>query len=242
MDAPATFRSAVSGLEAGIDRQRQERPEITFDNQPPPRKLAPYAAAIGATVHERPAGARGGARPPAAAAQDADAEIGWGSFVLLYDPAGQAGWGGPFRMIAYVRAELDPEIAADPLIGQVGWSWLTEALDARAAGYRQVSGTVTRVVTEGFGAKEGQPVATEFELRASWSPAAPGSVRPAATAAPADGPGPGRADLDGPRADGPGRVDLEGHLAAWCDALCAACGLPPLPAGVSALRRTRRRP
>ena len=32
-------------------------------------------------------------------------------------------------MIAYVRAELDPEIAADPLIGQVGWSWLTEALE-----------------------------------------------------------------------------------------------------------------
>jgi hypothetical protein len=219
MDAAATFRSAVNDLQAGRDRQLQERPEIVFDEQPPPRKLAPYAAAIGATVHE-PAPGRPGV------SDDADTEIGWGSFVLLYDPAGQAGWGGPYRVIVYVRAELDPEIAADPLIGRVGWSWLTEALDARAAGYRQVSGTVTRVVTEGFGAKEGQPVATEFELRASWSPALPGSARP------------------GPHGPWPGAVprDLDGHLAAWCDALCAACGLPPLPAGVSALRRSRRRP
>ncbi len=208
MDAAATFRSAVNDLQAGMDQQRETRPEIAFDDQPPPRKLAPYAAAIGATVHE-PA--------PPASGHDPDSEIGWGSFVLLYDPAGQDGWGGPFRMIAYVRAELDPEIAADPLIGQVGWSWLTEALDARTAGYRQISGTVTRVVTEGFGAKEDQPMATEFELRASWSPATAGTGAPG---------------------------DLDGHIAAWCDALCAACGLPPLPPGVSALRpsRSRRRP
>ena len=49
-------------------------------------------------------------------------------------------WDGRFRFIAYIRAELDPEIAADALIGQVGWSWLTEALDARAGGYRQSPG------------------------------------------------------------------------------------------------------
>ena len=65
-------------------------------------------------------------------------EIGSGRFVLLYDPAGQDGWAGPFRVIAYLRAELEPEIAADPLIGQVGWSWLTEALDAQA---RRLRGT-----------------------------------------------------------------------------------------------------
>ena len=107
-------------------------------------------------MHEPGPGRRPGAGTRAG--DDTDTEIGWGSFVLLYDPAGQAGWDGPFRMIAYVRADLEPEIAADPLIGQVGWSWLTEALDARTAGYRQVSGTVTRVVTEGFGAKQDQPV------------------------------------------------------------------------------------
>ena len=224
MDAAATFRSAVNDLEAGLDQQRRERPEIVFEKQPPPRKLAPYAAAIGATVHDPDAGRRTGAGPGPEFTHDPDAEIGWGSLVLLYDPAGQTGWAGPFRMIAYVRADLEEEIAADPLIGQVGWSWLTEALDARTTGYRQTSGTVTRVVTEGFGAKEDQPVATGFELRASWSPATPGAGIPvAAHRAP---------------------PDLDGHVAAWCDALCAASGLPPLPAGVSALRlpRTRRRP
>ncbi len=219
MDAAATFRSAVADIEAGMDQQRQVRPELAFENQPPPRRLAPHAAAIGATVHD----------PHPGAGDDADTEIGWASFVLLYDPAGQAGWAGPFRVIAYIRAELEPEIAADPLIGQVGWSWLTEALDARTAGYAQISGTDTRVVTEGFGAKQAEPVATGFELRASWSPAGPGAVRPGATPAT-------------PHPDGaPG--DLDGHVAAWCDALCAAAGLPPLPAGVSPLRpRSRRRP
>jgi hypothetical protein len=231
MDAAATFRSAVSDLEAGMDQQRKARREITFDNQRPPRKLAPYAAAIGATVHEPVPGGSTRAVVP----DDADTEIGWGSFVLLYDPAGQTGWAGPFRVIAYIRADLDPEIAADPLVGQVGWSWLTEALDTRTNGYRQVSGTVTRVVTEGFGTKQDQPVTTEFELRASWSPAVPTATGPIA--------GPGTAQSGTLQPDGPPQ-DLDGHIAAWCDALCAACGLPPLPAGVSALRppRSRRRP
>jgi hypothetical protein len=230
MDAAATFRSAVSDLEAGMDQQRQARREIVLDNQRPPRKLAPYAAAIGAIVHEPAPGPQAGGSARPVAADDADTEIGWGSFVLLYDPAGQTGWAGPFRVIAYIRAELDPEIAADPLIGQVGWSWLTEALDARTNGYRQVSGTVTRVVTEGFGAKDDEPVTTEFELRASWSPVVPVAAGPVTQ--------PGTARPDG------APQDLDGHIAAWCDALCAACGLPPLPAGVSALRppRSRRRP
>jgi len=216
-DPAATFRSAVEAFEAGVETQRRERPELVFDSQPPPRRLAPYAAAIGATVpaagvHGRPAG---GPDP------GADSDVAWGSLVMLYDPAGQPGWAGPFRIVAYVRAELEPEIAADPLIGQVGWTWLTEALDARTIGYREISGTITRVVTEGFGAKHSEPVATGFELRASWSPAWPA------------GPAPERAP-----------AGLCGHVAAWCDALCAASGLPPLPAGVRPLQpqRSRRQP
>jgi Protein of unknown function (DUF3000) len=201
-DPAATFRATVRDLEAAMQRRQQEQPELAFESQPPPRKLAPYAAAVGATLHESPGGQRSG--------PDADAgEIGWGSFVLLYDPAGREQWTGPLRVVVYLRADLEPEIAADPLIGQVGWSWLTETLGARTAGYWKPSGTVTRVVTEGFGIKAGDPTATSFELRASWSP-----------------------DRGG---------DIGGHLAAWCDALCTAAGLPPLPAGVSALRRRTQR-
>jgi hypothetical protein len=185
-----TFRRAVAELKAGLAQQRDARPELDFDEEPAPRRLAPYAAAIAASVLE------------------GDTEIGWGKFVLLYDPAGQAGWAGQFRIIAYVRAELDPEIAADPLIAEVGWSWLLEALDARATGYGQTSGTVTRVVTEGFGSKQDEPMSTGFELRASWSPAGGGDDDP--------------------------QPAMDGHVAAWCDALCTAAGLPPL--GVAALR------
>jgi Protein of unknown function (DUF3000) len=191
----AIFRLAVDDLDAGLADQRDTRPELAFEDEPAPRRLAPYAAAIAASVLE------------------GDTEIGWGKFVLLYDPAGQPGWAGQFRIIAYVRAELDPEIAADPLIAAVGWSWLTEALEARTAGYGQTSGTVTRVVTEGFGSKQDEPTATGFELRASWSPTAGGQ--------------------------GDERPALDGHVAAWCDALCMAAGLPPL--GVSALRPPSRR-
>lgn len=236
----ATFRSAIRDLEAGLERQRELRPELAFEQEPAPRKLAPYAASVAVTV------------------EGADGDVGWGRFVLLYDPAGQRGWGGPFRIIAHIRVDLEPEIAADPLVGEVGWSWLTEALEARAVGYQQTSGTVTRVVTEGFGAKQDEPTTTEFELRASWSPACqwPGAgqpgISPSGTAPSGTGqsgtgqPGTGEPDggmVGGTLAGGelPGGLGLDGHVAAWCDALCAAAGLPPLAAGVSALRRPRSR-
>jgi hypothetical protein len=231
----AAFRSAVAEVEAGLGRVRELRPELAFEQEPAPRRLAPYAASVTVTA--------GGA----------DGDVGWGRFVLLFDPAGQRGWGGPFRIIGHIRVDLEPEIAADPLVGAVGWSWLTEALDARAVGYQHPSGTVTRVVTEGFGAKQDEPVTTEFELRASWSPACPQPAR----SQPADGdkvagwtalaragdsqPGSGPAD-SGPAGGGQsGGLGLDGHVAAWCEALCAAAGLPPLAAGVSALRQPRGR-
>jgi hypothetical protein len=113
------------------------------------------------------------------------------------------------------------------MLGEVAWSWLTEALDARTSGYAAPSGTVTRVVTEGFGAKREEPQATGFELRASWSPVAVADL-------PEGQPGPaGEAE--------PVQAGLDGHLAAWCGAICAAAGLPPLVAGVTALRPPPRR-
>jgi hypothetical protein len=191
----ATFDAAAADFYAGREAQRPVHPQVTFEDVPAPRKLAPFAAAIAATVRVADHGEL--------------ADIGWGRLVLLYDPDGQSGWAGQFRVIAYIRAEVEPEIAADPLLGSVGWSWLTEALDAHAAGYAAPSGTVTRVITEGFGGKADEPTATGLELRASWSP------------------------------DG---LALAGHVAAWCDALCTAAGLPPAVAGVSVMPRRGRRP
>jgi Protein of unknown function (DUF3000) len=198
----AAFRAAVADLRAGQEVVSAIRPELAFEDIPAPRTLAPYATAVGATVRVD------------------GAEVASGRFVLLYDPGGQRGWAGAWRVIVYIRADAEPEIAEDPMIGQVAWSWLTEALDERTAGYAEPSGTVTRVITEGFGTKEQEPPALGFEVRASWSPAAtPDSAPPAAAL----------------------ETGTAGHLAAWCSALCAAAGLPPLAAGVAALRPPARR-
>ena len=232
--AAAIFRGAAADLEAERIRQTALRPELAFEDVPAPRKLAPYAAVLSAAVH-------------------ADGtEVATGRLILLYDPACQQGWAGPYRIVAQIQADLDADIAVDPLLGPVGWSWLTEALDAHDAPYAAPSGTVTRVVTEGFGAKGGDPAATEFELRASWSPAQPNgkSERPESERPGSERPGPAQ---PGPQRPGPERPGSEqagseqaeqagpeqprfaGHVAAWCDALCAAAGLPPLEPGVSAL-------
>ena len=98
------------------------------------------------------------------------------------------------------------------MLGQVGWSWLIEALDARTPGYAAPSGTVTRVTTEGFGGKEDEPPVHGYEQRASWSPRGRRHV-----------------PLDGP--------DIAAHVTAWCDSLAAAAGLPPLALGARPLPR-----
>ena len=155
--AEATFAAAVAAFMAG--REALRRRDLLFEDVPAPKRLAPFATAMAATVRRD------------------ETDVAWGRLVLLYDPDGQQGWGGFFRLVAYVRADVEPEMAADPLLGEVGWSWLSEALDARVPGYAVPSGTVTRVITEGFGAKQDEVPLTGFELRASWSPTGPGQQR-----------------------------------------------------------------
>ncbi len=56
-------------------------------------------------------------------------ELATGRLVLLHDPDGEQAWDGVLRLVVYVRAEVDAELASDPLLPDVGWSWLTDALD-----------------------------------------------------------------------------------------------------------------
>ena len=56
------------------------------------------------------------------------------------------------------------------MLGAVGWSWLTDALDAHDLPADNIAGTVTRVVSESFGDLEDTAVDVEMEIRASWSP------------------------------------------------------------------------
>jgi hypothetical protein len=150
-DVPAPFERVQAALRAAVDRP-PVRAGLTIENMPAPQRLAPYAAALSAT------------------ATVGETEVAIGRLIVLYDPDGQPGWDGQFRVVAYIRSDLEPEIAADPLLGPVGWSWLTEALDQHGAGHTAASGTVTRAVSESFGDKDGDPTTTELELRASWSP------------------------------------------------------------------------
>ena len=183
------FAAALAAVAAGRDAVAAARDDLELEDWPAPRKLAPYAFALAATAY-----------------RDGE-EAGTGKLMLLYDPDGRDGWTGTFRVVCHVQADVEEEMAADPLLGEVGWSWLTDALDLHAPGYTAPSGTVTRVITEGYGTKSDDPPATGFELRASWCPAV----------SPGEGSGEDGADI----AD-----ELSGAVVAWCDLLAAAAGLP----------------
>ena len=82
-------------------------------------------------------------------------------------------WDGEFRIVTYIRAELEPEMGNDEMLGTVAWTWLVEALENHDAPYRAAGGTATRVLSESFGTLSERPGTIDIELRASWTPATP---------------------------------------------------------------------
>jgi hypothetical protein len=146
-EAPEEFRLAVERL-----RAVRVRPEIVVEEVPAPQRIAPHALALSADVVVD------------------DEELATGRFVLLYDPAGQEAWEGTFRAVTFVRAALESDLGADPLVGQIGWTWLQESLEAGGVEYRAAGCTVTRVVSESFGTLADRPPSVELEVRASWTP------------------------------------------------------------------------
>ncbi|MFD9975315.1 DUF3000 domain-containing protein [Streptomyces sp. NPDC059017] len=182
---PRAFRLAVDALRAA-----RPRPGIEVDPARPPQRLAPHAYALEAAV------------------VDDGEDLADGRLVLLHDPSGHDAWQGTFRLVTLVRAELEPEMAADPLLPEVCWSWLTGALEARNLAYGEPSGTVTRAGSHYFGGLADRRPATQIEIRASWTP----------------------------REGRDGAPDTAAHLAAWCDLLCQLAGLPPagVPDGTTA--------
>lgn len=148
-DAPDTFLRAVASL-----RRAELRPEVVLAEAPAPQRLAPYAVAFTAEVV-----------PPGGGD-----DLATGRLVLLHDPGGHEAWHGTLRLVTFVRADLEPELAADPLLAGVGWTWLVEALEQQGAEATAVSGTVTRVASESFGALADRPATAEVEVRASWTP------------------------------------------------------------------------
>lgn len=148
---PQTFARAVEGM-----RSVRPRPEIVLEEVPAPQRLAPYAHAVGATVRREP--------------DQPDEDVATGRLILLHDPAGHEAWQGTMRLVTYVTAELEPDLAADPLLPGVGWSWLVDALEAHNAHYCALGGTVTQTLSTRFGGLAGPPTAADVEIRASWTP------------------------------------------------------------------------
>lgn len=147
LPAPQEFQRAVAQL-----RTAKLRSEIFVEEMPAPQRIAPFTSALSADVTVE------------------GEDVGSGRIVVLHDPAGNDAWQGTFRCVAYARAEIDPELVTDPLLAEVGWSWLTEALQAHGAAYGAPSGTVTCVASESFGGMSGEPPTAQIEIRASWTP------------------------------------------------------------------------
>lgn len=152
---PAEFTQALRAL-----REVQLRPEVRVEEVPAPSRIAPYAVALTAEVVTAGLPAEGD-------------ELASGRFVLLHDPSAPEPWDGVWRVVTFARAELEPELANDPMLGGVGWSWLMDALKQRDAPYTAEGGTVTRVVSESFAALGERKATVEMEIRASWTPTGP---------------------------------------------------------------------
>lgn len=201
---PADFTAAVASLHTA-----SVRPEIEVGSIRPPQRLAPYSYALGIEVSPPDID------DPALVSTDS-AGSAFGRLVLLYDPAGQEAWNGTFRLVAFVQADLEADLATDPLLPEVAWEWLTEALGVPSGSTESLAplgsetpavlalgGTVTATTSVRYGDIAGPPRAHQLELRASWTA---------------------------------GSSALTGHLEAFCEVLASAAGLPP--AGVAALGRS----
>lgn len=146
-EPPEEFLAAVEQL-----RSARLRSEVASEEMPAPQRIAPYAAALSGEVTSE------------------GKELGTGRIVLLHDPAGNEAWSGTFRCVAFARADIDPEMITDPVLSAVGWSWLTDALVSHDARYAAPSGTVTTVLSEGFGGMSEDGSTAQIEIRASWTP------------------------------------------------------------------------
>lgn len=150
-EAPTEFVRALRSL-----RSVRLRPELEVDEVPGPGRIAPYSAALTAEVR--------------AARRDPDsAELASGRFVVLHDPQGQEAWNGTFRLVTLVRATLEPEVGADPLLAEVAWSWFRDSFQGVGVAPHAAGGTVTRVLSQSFGALVERPDQVELEMRVSWT-------------------------------------------------------------------------
>ena len=101
--AQEDFGSAVDAVVA-----LPVRPDVVITQSPAPTRLAPHAYACTAEIGQP--------------------EVGSGRLVVLHDPTCPPSWQSDTRIVAYVEADIDSEMAEDQLLTDVGWTWVQEAL------------------------------------------------------------------------------------------------------------------
>lgn len=152
---PTDFSTAVESL-----YEARLRPELSLGTIRPPQRLARYSHAVGIEVD------RGRDLADIAINSDDDA---FGRLILLHDPQAEEAWEGSMRLVAYIQADVDDQLAGDPLLPDVAWQWLLESLETHDAEVSNLGGTVTATSSVRFGEIGGPPRAYQLELRASWT-------------------------------------------------------------------------
>lgn len=173
------------------------RPEFLLREAPAPARLAPSTLAV--TVEMA----------------DPESDLASGRFVLLHDPDGVDEWGGSFRAVVFVRAQVESDLIDDALLTDVAWSWVEEVIALRSCHVTHLGGTVTRSSGRSFGTLSDRPGEGHVEIRASWTPSD---------------------DSAGHLVD-----SIAVHAEAWLDLVGQAAGLPPIPPGVAVVDQRRRR-
>lgn len=143
-------------LAADAVRAISFRDDLSVREIPAPTGLASHALALAGDV-----------RPDE---EGGESTYGTGRFILLHDDDEPAPWNGAWRIVCFAQAPLEPDIGVDPLLADVAWAWLTDALESRGAGFHSASGTATKTLSKGFGTLAAEGEGAQIELRASWSP------------------------------------------------------------------------
>ena len=137
---------------AGAVRDFRWRPEVNVVEVGSPQRIAPFALALEAEV-----------------VLPRETIAATGRLVVLHNPAGNDAWDGKTRIVSFTQAQVEFEMATDPVLSDVAWSWLLDALQHAGAEFTAASGTVTTMTSRSFGDLETKPDSAEVEIRCSWT-------------------------------------------------------------------------
>jgi hypothetical protein len=116
--------------------------------------------------------------------------------------------------VVFARAELEHDVATDPMLQEVAWTWLLDAMSGAGAVGTHVGGTITVTSGASFGSMSDRPAESFVEIRASWTPV----------------------EIDGFTVP----ETMDRHVHAWIDVMAQAAGLAPMPTGISQVGSARR--